>query len=95
MGLSRLLFGKPRGEMQVRAGFSGHLGLVLGLSRLRSGETSGEMQVSSRFGHAKTASKSKLSRSFLFSVYLSMLMCVCVYVFVIEYVVCGFFLLLF
>ena len=68
MGLSRLLFGKPRGEMQVRAGFSGHLGLVLGLSRLRSGETSGEMQVSSRFGHEKTASKSKLSRSFLFSV---------------------------
>ena len=70
--------GKPRGEMQVRAGFSGHLGVVLGLSRLRSGETSGEMQVSSRFGHEKTASKSKLSRSFLFFVYLSMLMCVCV-----------------
>ena len=60
--------GKPRGEMQVRAGFSGHLGVVIGLSRLRSGETSGEMQVSSRFGHEKTASKSKLSRSFLFSV---------------------------
>ena len=63
--------------MQVRAGFSGHLGVVLGLSRLRSGETSGEMQVSSRFGHEKTASKSKLSRSFLFFVYLSMLMSVC------------------
>ena len=38
--------------------------LVLRLSRLRSGETSGEI----RFGQEKTASKSKSSRSFLFSV---------------------------
>ena len=38
--------GKPRGEMQVSCGFSGHFGVVLGLSGLRSGETSGEMQVS-------------------------------------------------
>ena len=50
--------GKPRGERQVRAGFSGHLGVVLGLSRLRSGETSGEMQVPSRFGHKKLLQKS-------------------------------------
>ena len=90
--------GKRRGERQVCAGFSGHLGVVLGLSRLRSGETSGEMQVPSRFGHKKhqkTASKSKLSRSFLFSVCIYLCWCVCVCVFVIEYVVCVFFLLLF
>ena len=41
----------------------------------------------------KTASKSKLSRSFLFSVCIYLCWCVCV--FVIEYVVCVFFLLLF
>ena len=73
--------GKRRGERQVCAGFSGHLGVVLGLSRLRSGETSGEMQVPSRFGHKKhqkTASKSKLSRSFLFSVCIYLCWCVCV-----------------
>ena len=33
--------GKPRGEKQVRAGFSGHLGVVLGLSRLLFGKTQG------------------------------------------------------
>ena len=80
--------GKPRGERQVRAGFSGHLGVVLGLSRLRSGETSGEMQVPSRFGHKKLLQKANCPVHFCF-------LCVFIYVdvcvLVIEYVVCVFF----
>ena len=94
LGLSRLLFGEPRGEMQVSCGFSGHLGVLLGLSSLRSGETSGEMQVSCGFDR-KNCRKKHFSRSFLFSV------CVCTYVFLCVYVcnrVCSislFFLLLF
>ena len=86
--------GKPRGERQVRAGFSGHLGVVLGLSRLRSGETSGEMQVPSRFGHKKLLQKANCPVHFCFlCVFIYVDVCVCV--FVIEYVVCVFFLLLF
>ena len=70
--------GKPRGERQVCAGFSGHLGVVLGLSRLRSGEISGEMQVPSRFGHKNCFKKQIVPFISVFCVYLSMLMCVCV-----------------
>ena len=70
----------------------GHLGVVLELSRLRSGETSGEMQVPSRFGHKKLLQKANCPVHFC-------LLCVFIYVdvcvFVIEYVVCVFFLLLF
>ena len=94
LGLSRLLFGKTRGERQVRAGFSGHLRVVLGLSRPRSGETSGEMQVPSRFGHKKLLQKANCPVHFCFlCVFIYVDVCVCV--FVIEYVVCVFFLLLF
>ena len=86
--------GQPRGERQVRAGFSGHLGVVLGLSRLRSGEISGEMQVPSRFGHKKLLQKANCPVHFCFlCVFIYVDVCVCM--FVIEYVVCVFFLLLF
>ena len=72
--------GKPRGERQVRAGFSGHLGVVLGLSRLRSGETSGEMQVPSRFGHKKLLQKANCPVHFCFlCVFIYVDVCVCVY----------------
>ena len=72
--------GKPRGERQVRAGFSGHLGVVLGLSRLRSGETSGEMQVPSRFGHKKLLQKANCPVHFCFLcvfIYVDVCVCVC------------------
>ena len=70
--------GKPRGERQVRAGFSGHLGVVLGLSRLRSGETSGEMQVPSRFGHKKLLQKANCPVHFCFlCVFIYVDVCVC------------------
>ena len=74
--------GKPRGERQVRAGFSGHLGVVLGLSRLRSGETSGEMQVPSRFGHKKLLQKANCPVHFCFLcvfIYVGVCVCVCVW----------------
>ena len=72
-------FGGVRGERQVRAGFSGHLGVVLGLSRLRSGETSGEMQVPSRFGHKKLLQKANCPVHFCFlCIYLCWCVCVCV-----------------
>ena len=73
--------GKPRGERQVRAGFSGHLGVVLGLSRLRSGETSGEMQVPSRFGHKTLLQKANCPVHFCFLrvfIYVDVCVCVCV-----------------
>ena len=70
----------------------GHLGVVLELSRLRSGETSGEMQVPSRFGHKKLLQKANCPVHFCF---LCVFFYVDVCVFVIEYVVCVFFLLLF
>ena len=72
--------GKPRGERQVRAGFPGHLGVVLGLSRLRSGETSGEMQVPSRFGHKKLLQKANCPVHFCFLcvfIYVDVCVCVC------------------
>ena len=68
--------------------------MVLGLSRLRSGETSGEMQVPSRFGHKKLLQKANCPVHFCFlRVFIYVDVCVCV--FVLEYVVCVFFLLLF
>ena len=72
--------GKPRGERQVRAGFSGQQGVVLGLSRLRSGETSGEMQVPSRFGHKKLLQKANCPVHFCFLcvfIYVDVCVCVC------------------
>ena len=70
--------GKLRGERQVRAGFSGHVGVVLGLSRLRSGETSGEMQVPSRFGHKKLLQKANCPVHFCFlCVFIYVDVCVC------------------
>ena len=68
------------------------VGVVLGLPRLRSGETSGEI----RF-HPGLDTKKLLqtSRSFLFSVCIYLCWSEYVCVFVIEYVVCVFFLLLF
>ena len=79
-GCSGSFLGKPRGERQVRAGFSGHLGVVLGLSRLRSGETSGEMQVPSRFGHKKLLQKANCPVHFCFLyvfIYVDVCVCVC------------------
>ena len=68
--------------------------MVLGLSRLRSGETSGEMQAPSRFGHKKLLQKANCPVHFCFlCVFIYVDVCVCV--FVIGYVVCVFFLLLF
>ena len=70
--------GKPQGWKAGSCGFSGHLGVVLGPSRLRSGGNqwwnAGSIQVWTQ----KTASKSKLSRSFLFSVCIYLCWCVCV-----------------
>ena len=80
--------GKPRGETQVRGG---------GFRAAQAPFWGNQWwnQVSSRFGHEKTASKSKSSRSFLFSVCIYLCWSEYVCVFVIEYVVCVFFLLLF
>ena len=80
LGLSRLLFGKTQGWKAGSCGF------------FRT--TSGEMQVPSRFGHKKLLQKANCPVHFCFlCVFIYVDVCVCV--FVIEYVVCVFFLLLF
>ena len=86
--------GKPRGERQVRAGFRTFGGGFRAVQAPFWGNqwwNAGSIQVWTQ----KTASKSKLSRLFLFFVCIYLCWCVCVCVFVIEYVVCVFFLLLF
>ena len=93
LGLSRLLFGKTQGWKAGSCGFfrtfGGGFRAVQAAFWGNQWWNAGSIQVWTQ----KTASKSKLSCSFLFSVCIYLCWCVCV--FVIEYVVCVFFLLLF
>ena len=93
LGLSRLLFGKTQGWKAGSCGFfrtfGGGFRAVQAPFWGNQWWNAGSIQVWTQ----KTASKSKLSGSFLFSVCIYLCWCVCV--FVIEYVVCVFFLLLF
>ena len=95
LGLSRLLFGKTQGWKAGSCGFFRRFGggfrAVQAAFWGNQWWNAGSIQVWTQ----KTASKSKLSCSFLFSVCIYLCWCVCVCVFVIEYVVCVFFLLLF
>ena len=78
LGLYRLLFGKTRRWNAGSCGFFRTFGGGFRAVQAPFWETTGEMQVPSRFGGRKTASKSKLSRSFLFSVCIYLCWCVCV-----------------
>ena len=79
-GCTGSFLGKPAGEMQVRAGFSGHLGVVLGLSRLRSGKPLVKCRFHPGLGDEKLLQKANCPVHFCFLcvfIYVDVCVCVC------------------